>query len=307
MTIAEAEAMFEAAGFVVTKDAHIADDDKFWRYAINKGPCEDVAAGDTVWIWGVPDVCSSKVPCVCWNSKNACPTYLGAACSNSGVNELSDFPAWSGDREERVEITSAGTVAAGSTLIAVVTWNQDGSNASRTETVYDEAGNTWTKDAESTPQGSSDAISQIWRSNLINSVSAGQYIRFAVNLGSSLLPGSEIGGRCIGVYAFGGTLSNPVEQARNKAFSSSFSLAASTGPLVVVGLAFQVQATKTIAGDGDWTPMVPYTGIDGAGGGNVGSAHIYAQYLQPAAAESWTASVTGSVDWSAIAVAYVRS
>ena len=222
---------------------------------------------------------------------------LGVACSNSGSNFGSDHPAWSGDQEERVEITAASSVAVGDSMVAVVAWNQLLANV---DTVYDERGNTWTKDAEYENTGSSlDDTIQIWHCNVTTAIQAGDYIRWAVNLTSSLLPSQEIGGRCLGVYSYSGSLTVATVGTGAGAISSAPSINTPAGGLVVAGAS--IGGPSTVSGDGDWDAMIPDT--DQAGAGFLGKG-IFAQQLTAASATTWTIGLSQALDWAAIAVSY---
>lgn len=228
---------------------------------------------------------------------------LGAACDNSGSNFATGHAAWGSVNEERVEITLPSSVAVGQSLVAVTGLQQLNWDA-EPDTVYDQKGNTWTKDAEYENTGSSsDDTVQIWRCNVTTALAAGDYVRWALNLGASLATNSEAGGRCLGVYAFSGTLSVASVGTGAGAFSNSPAINTPAGSLVVSGLGgpdSQGGAT-TITADPDWTAMVPATQI--AGSGDLASG-VYAQFLTAAGATTWTPTLSSVEDWAAIAVAY---
>lgn len=232
----------------------------------------------------------------------AAGTLLGVACSNSGTNPASGHPAWSGDNEEHVEITAAVSVPVGGSMVAVTSWNQ---NFAATETVYDQRGNTWTLDAEHEYTASSgDDTVQIWRCNVTTAIQAGDYIRFAFNLGASLLTGTETGGRCIGVYSYSGTLAVATVGTGAGGFGGTISITAPAGGLVVAG-ASVFAGGGSVTGDVDWTAMVPSTFCTGTGDN---SKLIFAeQLLTQGSTNPWTPTINVSRDWAAIAVGYTAS
>jgi hypothetical protein len=232
------------------------------------------------------------------------PALLGVACSRSGSNFASDHPAWAGDNEELVQITAASGVPAGATMIAVASWNQ---THSRVEQVYDQRGNAWTLDAEHETTGSSqDDTVQIWRCNVTNAIAAGDYIRLAFNVGSSLLTTTEAGGRCLGVYAFGGTLSVATVGTGVGGFSTTPAISTPAGDVVVAGLSVSNDtAAAGLTPDGDWSAMIPATDTEGGVGND--ASMLFAQQLAAAGATTWTPTLAQTRDWAAIAVGYTRS
>jgi len=227
---------------------------------------------------------------------------IGAACSNSGANLASDHPAWAGDNEERVEITAAFAIDAGRSLIARVGVQQADWGA-EPDTVYDEQGNTWTKDAEheNTASSSDDTI-QIWRCNVTNPIAAGDYIRWALNLGADASPADVAGGRCIAVYAYSSALTVATVGTGAGTFSSTPSISTPAGDLVVAGICGPITALS--GGDGDWLDAVPNTYITGSGSE---ASSVYGQDLLNAGATTWTPSLSSSQDWAAIAVGYTAA
>ena len=226
---------------------------------------------------------------------------LGVACTNSGSNFGSDYAPWAGDMEERVEITAASAVAAGNSMVAVTSWAK---LSHTTVQVYDERGNTWTLDAEYENAGSSlDDTVQIWRCNVTTAIQAGDYIRFANNLGTSLLSSQEAGGRCIGVYSYSGSLTVAGVGAGAGAFSAAPAINTPAGGVVVAGISIGADAGGgAVTGDSDWDSMIPGTDTE-PGAGFLGKA-IYAQQLTGASASTWTPTLSSVLDWAAISVGY---
>jgi hypothetical protein len=223
---------------------------------------------------------------------------LGAICSNDGTNPVSDFPAWAGNREERVELVIPHPVPVGHAIIVWVATNVDaGSGGLYAHQVYDEQGNAWTLDDQSVDQGSNDVCVEIWRCNVTNALNNGDYIRFAMNLGGSLSSSVETGKRCIAAYDFSGSLTAPVLGTGGNGFSSTPLVASSaTGGLVVAGLTNEgADATY----DADW---------EDAGDVSTGTTNLVAQFQIPGANDSWTPVYAGgSTDWSITTVAYTTS
>lgn len=230
--------------------------------------------------------------------------YLGAACSNSGSNLASDYAPWAGDNEERVEITIARDAPVGSTIIVVAAWNQ---TFAFPEQVYDEQGNTWVKDAEYENTGSSiDDTVQIWRCNVTNALSAGDYIRLGFNLGSSLNVSSEADGRCLGAYVYPVTLGSPSVGTGAGSFSGSAAISTPAGDIVIAGLSLgSASGSGEVTEDPGWNPMVPATDTV-TGAGSEGKT-ILAQQINDASASTWTIPISQSRDWAAIAVGYTES
>lgn len=225
---------------------------------------------------------------------------LGAACSNLGTNIASDYPAWSGDNEERVEVSSSEAVPAGGTVMVVVSTNKDGANAARDRVVYDERGNTYVMDDESPIVGTADWVSQIWRAaDIGTAIQVGDYIRFATNVGTGT-GDSESGGRCIDVSAWDGPLTDPVVGTNATGFGATPTVASTAvGDVTYVGLsAFD---DGTITGDADWSDLNGSESVIASGAGNGG---VLAEYLSPGDGQSWAASIDQSRDWSITSVAY---
>ena len=222
---------------------------------------------------------------------------LGAACSSSGTNLPSNYPPWSGDNEERVLIQIPSDVPVGHGLIAVIGAQQV--NWGSTDTVvYDEAGNTWVKDAEhENTSSSSDDTVQIWHCNVTNALSAGDYIRWALNLGGSSDPASEANGRCIGVAEFNSTLTVDTVGTGAGTFSSTPSITVPGGSLMIAALC----AVFWSASDVDWEALIPQTEIGGSG---ALSSAIFAQYQMGLGNTVFNPSLSASDDWSAIGVSY---
>jgi hypothetical protein len=221
--------------------------------------------------------------------------HLGEACSNDGTNPESDYAPWGTDNEERVEITIAQAAPAGTSIIAYVSTNIDGAQGALYDhQVYDEKGNTWVMDDQSPDAGSNDIVVEIWRCNVTTQLDAGDYIRFAMNVGSSLSSSVEIGRRCIGAHLFSGTLSSPVVGTSAAAFNNTPTIGSSgTGGLVVAGYHGSSQAGP----DADWEETVQIT--DGSTGQLIG------QFLIPGSNESYTPTpALGSHDWAITSVAY---
>lgn len=296
--------------FDSTTRAPIVDHDDWYICALwangLDGKCDPFPAeGYDVTAWAYPEPCVRLTGAGRSVTYVACPIdgLLGVACSNSGTNSASDHPAWSGDNEERVEITAAQAVAAGNSMIAITTYNQTTAGAVQ---VYDEQGNTWTLDAEHENTASSgDNTVQIWRCNVTNALSAGDYVRFAQNLGSSLLPSSEFGARCIGVYAYAGTLSDPVAGTGAGSFSDPAHINTPAGDLVIAAATHWGGSAPDPTPDADWDDMIPWT--EGEFGTGKDTAHVIAQQLTNTGATTWTVDWGGNTDWSAISVGYTRS
>jgi hypothetical protein len=250
-----------------------------------------------------------------WNTEGTCDEatgFLGAGCSVAGTNFDSDLAAWAGDKEERAAIETAFAVVAGDTLVAWCTDVQEGHDVDHT--VYDEQGNTWTLDGTGPAAGTVDRRIEIWRCNVTNPLAAGDYIRFAFNLGASLVSSNETGGRCIGVYAFPGTLDTPVVSAgtfSNGGLDPAGLLAeedpTSSGDVVVVGAAIPGNSsgdTRVVTPDPDWEVAIPWTKIGGSG--NLAQG-VLGQFLEPGAGEGWSAAISQSASWSTISVGYTHS
>jgi hypothetical protein len=222
---------------------------------------------------------------------------VGAACSASGDNFDSEYPPWSGDKEEYVEITVTDAVPEGHSLVAVVGVQQTGCDA-LPDTVYDQQGNAWTKDAEYENTGSSsDDTIQIWHCNVGDPLLPGDYIRWAVNVGGSLDPGAESNGRCFGVYQFSTFLTVDTVGTGAGTFNNSVSISTPAGDLVIAG----VSAFLISGGDADWEELIPQTEISGSG---ANQSSVFAEYLLPGGATTWTPTCSGNNDWAAIAVSY---
>lgn len=230
-------------------------------------------------------------------------SFLAVACANSGSNLASGYAPWGAVNEERVEIT-ASAVAAGNTIIAVVSWNQTHAHV---EQVYDQRGNVWTLDAEHETTGSSqDDTVQIWRCNVTTPIQAGDYIRLGFNVGASLLATVESSGRCIGAYAYAGILSVATVGTGAGGFSSTPSINTPAGDVVVAGLSVSNDtAAAGLTADPDWSAMVPAT--DTVGGVADDASMVFAQQLTSASVTTWTPTLGTTRDWAAIAVGYTRS
>lgn len=219
---------------------------------------------------------------------------LGEACSNDSVGHASDYPPWSGEDEEYVEITSAANVPAGGTILVGVSCNRDGVNFSRDNVVYDEKGNTYTLDAEGTPSGTNDHVPQVWRSVLDTAITTSDYIRFAWR------GNTNSGGRCIAAAAWDGPLGSPDVGTLASGFNATPTVADSP----VAGITFLTMAAADddpITGDGDWTDLDPYVEISGTG---FNSSGVLTQYLQPGGGDAWTGAIDQSRNWSVVSVGY---
>ena len=228
--------------------------------------------------------------------------FLGAACSNSGSNFASDYAPWSGDNEELVQITAAGSVPAGNTVIAAVA-TKDTNDLADCQ-VYDQRGNTWTRDGSADRTGGANERVQLWRCNVTTAIQAGDYLRFAVNVGSSLLSTIEVGGRCIGAYAFEGTLGSPTVASTAQAITSGPTIGSTPSGDVVV-LALTQHDPDGMTGDADWSQMFAYVEVStGAGDDNAG---LIGAFLEPGGGDAWTGAIDQARDWVILSIGYTRS
>ena len=124
-------------------------------------------------------------------------------------------------------------------------------------------------------------------------------------------PDSDFAGRCIGVYAYSGTLSvGTVGTGADNASSGSgtVSLATPAGAPVVAGASLGSGSMgdpgDEVTPDGDWSAMIPATNT--GGGAGINGKAVYAQQLASSGAATWTPT-HGPVDWAAIAVGYTRT
>lgn len=227
------------------------------------------------------------------------PTYLGAACSQSGANVVSDYAPWGGDREERVEITVASTAPAGSTVIAIATTGGTGFD----KQVYDEQGNTWTLDAQKQHAGDEKHV-MIWRSVLTTAIAAGDYIRFA-NRSNTLNVGIDTYARCVGAYMFTDALSVASVGTGASGFTANPSLNTPAGAVVVAAIGLEEDDAVTgLTMDSDWTDMIAFTLTHGGSPAN--TIGVGAQYLVDASASTWQAVIDQTRVWAAISVGYSR-
>lgn len=207
--------------------------------------------------------------------------------------------------EEGLQITASDAIPVGHTLIGVVAWNRDaiGPNAGRETAMYDAAGNTWVLDTESSPVGSSDYITQIWRCVLTEQIPSGGYIRWAPKGPSVENDVDEYAaGRAMGVFEFAGQLTDPVVGATAGTFGSTHTVAAPAGDVVIGGLA---RHEGTVTGDGDWVAMIPWT--EETSGAGVQIVGVFGQYKQNVSGENWVTTAGANKDWSARAVGYTVS
>ena len=223
-------------------------------------------------------------------------TLQAAACSDDVTNYNSDYPPWSGDKEERLELTVSDDIPAGYTLMAVA-------SNSRTHAfdlqIYDEQGNTWTLDAahENTASSLDDYIT-VWTSVITNPLSSGDWVRWAANVGASISPTLESGRKCLGLYAYAGELSGATAGTGEGTFGGIADIDTPAGDVVVAALTTDLDASTPT--DADWEAMIPYEAINA----NTDRT-LLAQQLVPGGVTTWTSDWTGgSRDWAAIAVSY---
>ncbi|HYI66330.1 MAG TPA: hypothetical protein VEW95_05365 [Candidatus Limnocylindrales bacterium] len=241
------------------------------------------------------------------NFEGTCATggseeLLGINASDDGTNAVSDFPAWGGGLEERVEITASSAVPVGGSMLAFVSTNKDGVNAARDRQVYDERGNTWVLDGEAPVSGTSDTMCQVWRCLPTVAIQVGDWIRFAT-LGTTT-GDSESGGRVLGVFGYPDHLSDPVEGANASGFSAAPALGSTqAAPYTVVAASIPDNSAGGAAGDGGWTDLIPFTQLNGAG---VHMTGLLAQALEPGSGGAWAGSVDQNRDWSALSIGYTR-
>jgi hypothetical protein len=234
-----------------------------------------------------------------WDTEGSCvssgDSFLGSESSNEDEAFFSDHPAWSGIEEERVELILTSGVAAGDTIIAVTAWNR---THALTITVYDEKGNTWTLDDEHENTSSSlDDTIQFWRCNVTNALEAGDYIRYAAQLG-----GDAFAGRCIGAWAYAGTYDFDTGGTGAGTISGTVACTAPAGDLVIAATSISATTTPTLSGDNDWDAMIPKEGVNGSA---EGGKYIYAQQLRDqGGTNGWTVSLTPNRDWAALGVSY---
>lgn len=222
---------------------------------------------------------------------------LGGACSSSGTNVPSEYPPWAAAGEERVEITAAQAVPEGGTILVGVSTNRDGPNASRDKIVYDQRGNTYILDAESDPQGTSDHMTQVWRSVLDTAIGVGDWIRFATKVGSDT---SASGGRCMAAAAWDGALTSPVVGLDADAFNATPTVA-SSAVADVTFVSVAAADSDGVTGDADWTNLHAYGFQSGSGASGSG---LLTEYLSPGDGQGWTGGIDQSRDWSLVTVGY---
>lgn len=226
------------------------------------------------------------------------PVFLGVACSNSGTNETSGY--WAGEREERVQITAAEIATAGNTVIAVTETGR--SSIGYDVQVYDQRGNTWTMDAEKR-HGTSEHTVRIWRCNVTTTIQAGDWIRFA-HRSDTLNPAIDTAPRCMGAFAFAGTLSVDTVGTGASGFTSTPTISTPAGAVVVAACGLEEDDSNGLTDDPTWTDMVPFTQV---GSSAFNMACVVGQYLLDNGADTWSATIDQTRVWAAISVSYARS
>ena len=271
---------------LANKNVFVTVDDELWydTWDSTTYPA-GISISDRPAEWSMEGVCSSGAD-----------TFLGSAASNANTELNTDNPDWPGAEEERVEITLAADVAVGDTIILVAAWNYK----LKTGGIYDEQGNTWGLDAYHINTASSaDDVIEIWRCNVTNPLSSGDYIRYAMQIS-----GTPWGGRAIGAWSYAGALGSPDVGTGAGTINGLISITAPAGDVVIAG-ASVFGGSGELTPDGDWDSMVAALGVSGTSD-NV-KAMIAQQLTEQGGTNPWTVAISPNRDWSAIAVGYTRT